>query len=109
MRASGWLLTAHGYNFDSLKMRQGFKELLDIKAFERFVILSVDKALKYHTTILDGDGNVIAVVSEIGRKPADYGEFDNGQFLFSCRLTERIENIRQIQAFLMELKMKLFI
>jgi stage III sporulation protein AA len=71
--------TAHGYNFDSLKMRQGFKELLDIKAFERFVILSVDKALKYHTTILDGDGNVIAVVSEIGRKPADYGEFDNGR------------------------------
>lgn len=70
--------TVHGYNLDSLKTRQGFREIFNINVFERFVILSADNALKYNATILDGGGNVIAMVSEIGRKPSDYGELDNG-------------------------------
>jgi stage III sporulation protein AA len=76
--------TAHGYDSGSLKIRQGFKEIFNVNAFERFMILSVDKAMKYHTTILDGDENVIAMVSEISRKPVNYGEHDNGRIcLFS--------------------------
>lgn len=71
--------TAHGYSLESLKIRHGFNELFSANAFERFVILSVDKALKYHTTILDGDGNVLALVSENSRKPFSFGELNNGR------------------------------
>ena len=70
--------TAHGYSLQSLKMRHGFNEILDINAFERFIILSVDKALKHNTTILDGDGDVLALVSENDRKPINTGELNNG-------------------------------
>ena len=72
------VVTAHGYSLKSLKMRHGFSEILNVNAFERFVVLSVDKALKYHTTILDGDGNVLALVSENDRKSIGIGELDNG-------------------------------
>lgn len=67
--------TAHGYNLESLENRRGYSEIIRSGSFERFIILSEDKAFKYHAKILDGDGNVIALDSESGRKPFDFGEF----------------------------------
>ncbi len=76
------LATAHGYNLKSLKMRHGFNEILNENAFERFIILSLDEDLKYRTTIMDGDGNVLAMVSENDRKPFGFREFNNGGVCF---------------------------
>lgn len=73
------IATAHGYDVKQLKSRQGFKELFQQSAFERFTVISVGRNMQYETKILDGDENVLAMDSQSGRKCVHYGEFNDGR------------------------------
>ncbi len=72
------IATAHGYDVNQLKNRLGFRELFQVNAFERFVVLSENEKHQYEVKIMDGDGNVLAVDTQSGRKPADCNGFNNG-------------------------------
>ncbi|NLG89478.1 MAG: stage III sporulation protein AA [Clostridiaceae bacterium] len=70
--------TVHGYDIRAVKMRRGFYELFEDKAFERFIIISVDTKLQYCVKVLDGDGNVLDVEYQSGRKHPYNSKFNNG-------------------------------
>lgn len=73
------IATAHGYHVNPLKNRLGFRELFQVNAFERFVVLSENERFQYEIKVTDGDGNVLAVHPQSGRKPADSdGLYDGG-------------------------------
>jgi stage III sporulation protein AA len=72
------IATAHGYNVNQLKNRQGFRELFQHNAFDRFIVIDDrDKVCKI--IILDGDENVLAMDSQRGRKHIYHNEFNNGR------------------------------
>jgi len=73
------IATAHGYDADALKIRQGFRELFLQNAFDRYVVISVDQNLRLITRISDGDGNVLAVDYQNIGKPAHRREFYDGR------------------------------
>ncbi|HEY8499760.1 MAG TPA: stage III sporulation protein AA [Clostridia bacterium] len=70
--------TVHGYDLRAVKMRRGFCELFEDKAFERFIIISVDSKLQYCVKVLDGDENVLDVEYQSGRKHSYNSKFNNG-------------------------------
>lgn len=70
--------TVHGYDLMAVKMRRGFYELFEDKAFERFIIISIDSKLQYCVKVLDGDENVLDVEYQSGRKHSYCGKFNNG-------------------------------
>lgn len=72
------IATAHGYHVNQLKNRLGFKELFQVNAFERFIVLCENEKHQYELKIMDGDGNVLAVHPQSGRKPVDSGRFYDG-------------------------------
>jgi stage III sporulation protein AA len=72
------IATAHGYDAKQLKSRLGFLELFRANAFERFVVLSESEKHFYEIKIMDGDGNVLAVDAQSGRKPVDHNGFNDG-------------------------------
>ena len=72
------LATAHGYDVKQLKSRLGFRELFRANAFERFVVLSENEKHFHEVKIMDGDGNVLAVDAQSGRKPAYINGFNDG-------------------------------
>lgn len=72
------LATAHGYDVKQLKNRLGFRELFQANTFERFVVLSENEKHQHEIKVMDGDGNVLAVDTQSGRKPADCDRFNNG-------------------------------
>jgi len=70
--------TVHGYDLRAVKMRKGFYELFEDKAFERFIIISIDTKLQYCVKVLDGEENVLDVEYQSGRKHSYSGKLNNG-------------------------------
>lgn len=78
------IATAHGYDVKQLKNRLGFRELFQAHAFERFVVLSENEKHLYEIKVMDGDGNVLAVDAQSGRKPAYTNGFnDDGVYVLT--------------------------
>lgn len=50
------IVTVHGYHYEDLKQRKNIKELLDLKAFDRFLVLSRDKGPGTVRQILNKNG-----------------------------------------------------
>ena len=72
------IATAHGYDVKQLKNRLGFRELFEVNTFERFVVLTENEKTQYTIKIMDGDGNVLAVDLQNGRKPAYINRLNDG-------------------------------
>jgi stage III sporulation protein AA len=72
------IATAHGYDMNQLKNRMGFQELFQANTFERYVVVYENEKNQYEIRIMDGDGNVLAVDPQSGRKPVHFNGFNDG-------------------------------
>ncbi|MBP7175288.1 MAG: stage III sporulation protein AA [Thermoclostridium sp.] len=72
------IATAHGYDVKQLKNRLGFRELFEVNTFERFMVLTENEKNQYTIKIMDGDGNVLAMDPQSGRKPAHINGLNDG-------------------------------
>ncbi len=73
------MATAHGFSVKTLQFRRGFRELFTETVFERFVVISMGRDFLYEIRIMDGDENVLAVDCQSDRKPACFGELNDGR------------------------------